>query len=97
MIYLRTVLKEMKGLAGQGILRFLFVCCFNMNVAPFFTKWLRDLKAEETGKGVPYVVPHVLGSTDFSSAAWGDAAVICPWTLYLCFGDKRIKKSNMTV
>ncbi|HDP99628.1 MAG TPA: alpha-L-rhamnosidase [bacterium] len=25
-----------------------------------------------------------------ASAAWADAAVIVPWTLYLCYGDKRI-------
>src|SRR5690606_25449788 len=26
----------------------------------------------------------------FGSAAWGDAAVICPWTMYIAYGDKRI-------
>ena len=25
-----------------------------------------------------------------SATGWGDAAVICPWTLYLTYGDKRI-------
>lgn len=25
-----------------------------------------------------------------SSAAWGDAAVICPWTMYLTYGDTRL-------
>jgi alpha-L-rhamnosidase len=24
------------------------------------------------------------------SAAWGDAALICPWTIYLCYGDTRL-------
>lgn len=70
---------------------FIRTSCFNMNVAPFFTKWVRDLKADQTAeKGVPFVIPNALGNTDFSSSAWGDAAVICPWTLYLCYGDKRI-------
>jgi len=70
---------------------FIRTACFNMNTAPFFTKWLRDLKADQSEeKGVPFVIPHAINDTDYSSAAWGDAAVICPWTIYLCFGDKRI-------
>jgi alpha-L-rhamnosidase len=62
-----------------------------MNVAPFFTKWLRDLAADQLDNGgVPYVIPHVLNEQDHSSAAWGDAAVICPWTIYQCYGDTRL-------
>jgi alpha-L-rhamnosidase len=62
-----------------------------MNVAPFFTKWLRDLAADQLESGgVPFVIPHVLDENGYSSAAWGDAAVICPWTIYLCYGDTRI-------
>src|SRR5690606_31962589 len=40
--------------------------------------------------GVPHVIPDVLGDHDHSSAAWGDAAVIVPWTIYVAYGDKRI-------
>lgn len=78
---------------------FIRTAIFNMNVAPFFTKWLRDLKADQLKSGgVPFVIPNVLedfagddiSKSNHSSAAWGDAAVICPWTLYLCYGDKRI-------
>ncbi|SFQ34796.1 family 78 glycoside hydrolase catalytic domain [Caldicoprobacter faecalis] len=70
---------------------FIRTACFNMNVASFFTKWLKDLKADQLSDGgVPFVIPNVLGDDHHSSAAWGDAAVICPWTVYLCYGDKRI-------
>ena len=70
---------------------FIRTACFNMNVAPFFTKWLRDLAADQSEeKGVPHVIPHVLGDNSYSSSAWGDAATICPWTIYICYGDKRI-------
>ncbi len=63
--------------------------CFNMNAAGFFTKWLRDLAADQYPDGkVPHVIPDVLGAG--GSAAWADAAVICPWTVYLCYGDERI-------
>jgi alpha-L-rhamnosidase len=68
---------------------------YNMNTALFFQKWLNDLKADQLDNGgVPHVVPQVLKDTDHSSSGWGDAAVICPWTIYLCFGDKRILSSQ---
>ncbi|MCY9668873.1 glycoside hydrolase family 78 protein [Paenibacillus alginolyticus] len=62
------------------------------NVVPFFRKWLHDLKVEqaELDGGVPFVVPNILSEKAQSASAWGDAAVIIPWTLYLCYGDKRV-------
>lgn len=74
---------------------FVRTACYNMNVASFFTKWVKDIKADQTAKGgVPHVVPQVLGENDHSSSAWGDAAVICPWTIYLCYGDVRILENQ---
>ncbi|GGO08226.1 alpha-L-rhamnosidase [Saccharibacillus kuerlensis] len=70
---------------------FIRTAAFNYGIAPFFTKWLRDLAAEQLPNGgVPFVVPDILDEGSHSSAAWGDAAVICPWTLYQYYGDKRI-------
>lgn len=76
---------------------------YNMNVALFFTKWLRDLKAEQAENGaVPVVIPDpelnlsedaekiIPVASKESSAAWGDAAVIVPWILYLSYADQRI-------
>jgi alpha-L-rhamnosidase len=66
----------------------------NMDVAGFFTKWLGDVAADQYDNGsVPYVIPDVLtvpGKPQAGSAAWADAAVIIPWTLYLTYGDTRI-------
>jgi len=74
---------------------FIRTSCYNMNTALFFKKWLNDLKNDQLDDGsVPFVVPHVLDADSFSSSAWGDAAVICPWTLYLCFGDVKILKDQ---
>ncbi|WP_160720564.1 alpha-L-rhamnosidase [Bacillus sp. USDA818B3_A] len=68
---------------------FIRTALFNYQGGPFFTKWLRDLKADQLPNGgVPFVIPNVING--HSSAAWGDAAVICPWTFYLCYGDKRL-------
>ena len=68
---------------------------FNMDVAGFFTKWLADLAADQFDDGrVPHVIPNVLGGGNSpstgGSAAWGDAAVIIPWTIYLTYGDTRL-------
>jgi alpha-L-rhamnosidase len=62
---------------------------FNLNVAGFMTKWLRDVAADQAPDGaVPWVVPDVLGRG--GSTGWGDAATIVPWTMYQCYGDERL-------
>jgi alpha-L-rhamnosidase len=67
---------------------------FNLDVAGFFSKWLRDLAADQSPAGpVPYVIPNVLGGDSLNgagSAGWSDAAVIIPWNMYLAYGDRRL-------
>ena len=67
---------------------------FNMNTAGFYTKWLKDMAADQLDSGsVPYVIPDVLSTTRTPSggaAGWADAAVIIPWTMYLTYADKRV-------
>jgi len=65
---------------------------FNMDVAAFFTKWLKDVAADQKPGGeIPVVIPDVLNrqgsKTAQTSAGWGDVAVIAPWTMYTVFGD----------
>jgi len=63
---------------------------FNMNVAPFFVKWLKDLSADQYPDGrVPFVIPDVIRQNSGTSAGWGDVATIAPWTMYQVFGDKK--------
>lgn len=65
----------------------------NFNVEKFFAKWLADMAAGQGENGrVGYVVPDILG--DGSSAAWGDASVICPWEIYLAYGNPKILASQ---
>jgi alpha-L-rhamnosidase len=64
---------------------------FNMDVAAFFTKWLQDMAdAQYEDGGIPSVIPFCPSIPKEGGPAWSDAAVICPWTLYLCYGDRRI-------
>jgi alpha-L-rhamnosidase len=67
---------------------------FNFDVAAFYTKWLRDVAADQYENGsVPHVIPDALtreGNLAAGAAGWADAAVILPWTVYLSYGDRRI-------
>lgn len=70
---------------------FIRTACYQMDSALFFRKWLRDLRSQQyEDGGVPYVIPQVFRPEKQSSAGWSDAAVICPWVLYLCYGDLRV-------
>ncbi len=66
--------------------------CFNMDSAAFLTKWLTDLADCQTECGsFPSIAPVVddVPGTD-GGPGWADAAVVVPWTLYLCYGDTRV-------
>lgn len=70
---------------------------FLYDVTGFLASWLADLSAEQLPDGsVPHVIPDVIRSELMSSpaAAWGDAAVIVPWTLYQRYGDVGILRQQ---
>jgi alpha-L-rhamnosidase len=63
---------------------------FNFDVHNFFSKWLKDVAADQIEGSVPFVVPNVLGPRASGSAGWADAATIIPWNMYLAYGDKQV-------
>lgn len=68
---------------------FVKTAAFNYNVEKFFTKWLADLAADQGEDGhVGHVIPDLIGGE--SSAAWADASTICPWEIYLAYGNIQI-------
>lgn len=69
---------------------------FLRGVNNFFTKWLKDLSADQLPDGrVPHVIPQALGAWGKGgSAGWSDAATIIPWGMYQVYGDKRILESQ---
>jgi alpha-L-rhamnosidase len=72
---------------------------FNMDVAAFFTKWLKDVSADQRKAGeIPYVIPDVLdpqgSAAAGTSAGWGDVSVIAPWTMYTVYGDKKLLETQ---
>jgi alpha-L-rhamnosidase len=62
----------------------------NTDVEAFFTKWLVDLDDGQRADGpYPCVAPCVVAGND-GGPAWADAGVICPWTIYEVYGDRRV-------
>jgi len=83
---------------------FVRTAAFNMDVAGFFAKWLRDLEDAQAPDGrIPCTAPAPPGAIFVNDVdggpAWGDAVVVCPWTIWRCYGDERILEerwSSMT-
>ena len=73
---------------------FVKTASYNYNVEKFFTKWLHDMAADQRPDGgIGQVIPDYLPEGNPSSA-WGDAAVICPWQIYLTYGHDQILKDQ---
>jgi alpha-L-rhamnosidase len=68
---------------------FIRTATWNMDVSRFFTKWCQDVEDAQRPDGAfTDVSPFVCCGA--GTAAWGDAGVICPWTIYNVYGDTRI-------
>ena len=80
---------ERMGWTGDAQV-FMRTACLNYDVEKFFTKWLADMAAEQFEDGhLGNIIPD-LQKRPYTSAAWGDAATICPWEIYLNYGNKEI-------
>ena len=67
----------------------------NCDVQAFFTKWLVDLceDGQRADGQFPMIAPVKVAGPD-GGPAWADAGVICPWTIYAVYGDKRILEQH---
>ena len=68
----------------------------NSDVRLFLTRWLANARAAQLDDGqIPNIIPHTPSfaamsaaqGTPFSSAGWGDAITMVPWTLWERYGD----------
>ena len=74
---------------------FVRTAAFNMNIAGFMTKWMHDvMDAQNPDGSIPAVVPHATDVQKDGGPAWADAVIICPWTIYLYYGDDRILEQS---
>ncbi len=73
---------------------FIRTATYNADVAAFFTKWLVDVDDGQSPEGsFSDVNPNTMGCG--SVPAWGDAGVICPWTIYQVYSDQRILERHL--
>ena len=73
---------------------FIRTACLNYDTEKFYTKWLADLAVSQYEDGhIGHVIPDVL-DTEVTSSAWGDAATVCPWEVYLAYGNAEILASQ---
>lgn len=73
---------------------FVPTACFNYNVHGFFEKWMRDVRdAQRPDGSIPRVIPNTV-NCDEGGPGWCDAVVVCPWTVYQTYGDKKILADN---
>ncbi len=91
---------ERLGWTGDAQI-FCRTAAYLMDTYTFYRKWLADMAADQLENGgVPHVIPDVLigkagddkimKDGDHSAAAWADADVIIPWTMYLMYGDTEV-------
>lgn len=76
---------------------FIRTACFNMDVRGFFHKWMQDLRdAQRENGALPPVAPdkNFVDGVEDGGPAWSDAVIICPWTIYQCYGDLQILADN---
>jgi alpha-L-rhamnosidase len=71
---------------AQAYLRTATMLC---DVQAFFRKWLVDLEDAQRADGqFPMVAPLKVAGGD-GGPAWADAGIICPWTIWEIYGDRR--------
>ena len=74
---------------------FAMTATLNMDVAAFYTKWMRDVDGAQQASGAfTNVSPNPPGLSGQGTPAWGDAGVIVPWAVYLAYGDTRVLEEN---
>jgi alpha-L-rhamnosidase len=66
--------------------------------AGFFPKWIQDMADAQLASGaIPSVAPVIstLNKSD-GGAAWSDAFIIVPWTIWQHYGDTRVLATHYT-
>jgi len=75
---------------------FIRTAAFFHDVDAFFRQWLTSIRDSQSihDGAVPPFSPLVGWQMPDGGPGWGDAIFICPWTAYLCYGDKTILREN---
>jgi alpha-L-rhamnosidase len=70
---------------------FVRTAVYNFDTAAFWSKWQQDMTdAQRPEGGMPCTCPSTDLQNHDGGPAWADAFIICPWTIYLAYGDKSL-------
>ncbi len=71
---------------------FVRTATYNRDAAAFFTKWMQDVEDAQSEEGAyADTSPRLKDIPNFEAvAAWADAGIIIPWTIWRVYGDTRI-------
>ncbi len=70
--------------------------CYNMDMAGFYAKWIRDIADSQSEEGWVSDVNPAIVVEGPAKPAWGDAFTIVPWEMYRFYGDTRILEKYYT-
>ena len=77
---------------------FVKTASINFNTLKFFKKWLHDLALDQHKDGsIEGVCPTIPGHEVEISSGWADACTICPYEIYMTYGDKSILKDSFNM
>ncbi|MHA1264455.1 MAG: glycoside hydrolase family 78 protein [Candidatus Helarchaeota archaeon] len=89
---------ERLGWMGDALV-FCQTSIFNMDMAAFYTKWVRDIRDAQFANGsYADISPNTRKRKTFfkmgGAPAWTDAGVFVPWLVYLNYGDTRLLQQH---
>jgi len=96
---------ERLGWTGDE-LTFSQTAIFNMDMEAFFTKWMQDMRDDQSTDGrFPDVAPNPMSVTSAiapvfrqnlldGSPAWADAGIVIPWRMYENYADTQILRTQ---
>jgi len=68
---------------------------FNVDAAPFMSKWMLDVDDALRSDGAYSDVSPATKGLSYGTPAWADAGTIVPWTIYQMYGDTRILERHI--
>ena len=68
--------------------------CWNLDMANFLAKWVRDIRDGQTSDGAVRDVAPAVVVRGPAAPGWGDALLGVPWTLYHFYRDAQVIEEN---
>ena len=75
---------------GGDINAFGQTACLGMDLAAFFTKWVRDIRDAQDDDGRFASIIPCIHENYYSQPYWSDIGVSAPWLVYRNYGDRRM-------